>query len=220
MRIAKWQSAWDDIEIASDCLAAVDQAEKLLISLGHEVVPGQPPRLNYAGFIDALIVVLAANVTLNVNGRLRQQPDPQWQDKLEPAILDAFHIGRETSAETYALAVNRFHSIGRMLADHMAQYDLILTPTLTHPPAPLGFFSTNSDFRSFRRKVAKYTTFLAIINASGQPAASLPLHWSANGLPIGVQLIGRFGGEAELLQISHHLEVETGWGTKSPSNLT
>jgi amidase len=214
LRIATWQAAWDDIAIAPDCLAAIDRAEKLLISLGHEVVSEQPPRLNYAGFIDALIVVLAANVTLNVNGRLRQQPDPHWQSKLEPAILDAFHIGEGTRAETYALAINRFHSIGRLLASHMADYDLILTPTLTQPPALLGTFSTNDDFRSFRRKVAKYTTFLAVINASGQPAASLPLHWSTDGLPIGVQLIGRFGAEAELLRISHHLEVESGWGVK------
>jgi amidase len=219
LRIAIWRSAWDEIAIAPDCLAAVDQAERLLTRLGHELVPERPPPLKFASFIEAMITVLASNVTLTVNGRLRQDRVPDWQEKLEPAILDAYHIGMALSAETYSLAINRFHSIGRLLATYMAEYDLILTPTLTEPPALLGRFSTDDDFRSFRRKVAKYTAFLAVINASGQPAANLPLYWSNEGLPIGVQLVGRFGAEADLLRISAHLEADTGWTRRRPPAL-
>jgi amidase len=219
LRIATWRSAWDDIAIAPDCLAAIDQADRLLTGLGHEIVEERPPHLKFASFIEAMITVLASNVTLTVNGRLRQDRVPDWQEKLEPAILDAYHIGMGLSAETYCLAINRFHSIGRVLATYMTEYDLILMPTLTQPPALLGSFSTDDDFRSFRRKVAKYTGFLAVINASGQPAANLPLYWSNEGLPIGVQLVGRFGAEADLLRISAHLEAETGWTHRRPPAL-
>ena len=142
---------------------------------------------------------------------------PQTDSRYSRQILFApiGEQGQDTLGRS-RVAIVGMGALGTVLANHMAEYDLILTPTLTQPPALLGFFSTNDDFRSFRRKVARYTTFLAVINASGQPAASLPLHWSADGLPIGVQLIGRFGRDAELLQISHHLEIESEWGTKSP----
>jgi amidase len=216
LRIAIWRSAWDDVAIAPDCLAAIDEAERLLSGLGHELVQERPPQLKFASFIEAMITVLASNVTLAVNGRLRQDRVPDWQQKLEPAILDAYHIGAGLTAEAYGLAINRFHSIGRVLATYMTEYDLILTPTLTQPPAPLGSFSTHDDFRSFRRKIGKYTAFLAVINASGQPAASLPLYWSKEGLPIGIQLVGCFGSEADLLRISAHLEADTGWTCRRP----
>jgi amidase len=105
------------------------------------------------------------------------------------------------------------------MARHMAQHDVVLTPTLTQPPVRLNDISTQTDFRSFRLKVATYTTFLAITNASGQPAASLPLHWSAAGLPIGVQLIGHFGAETTLLRLSAQLELAMPWVHRRPGRL-
>ena len=69
----------------------------------------------------------------------------------------------------------------------------------------------DTDFRTFRNAVGLYTTFLAIINASGQPAASVPVYWTESGLPVGVQLIGRFGHEADLLKISAQLEEAAPW---------
>jgi amidase len=84
-------------------------------------------------------------------------------------------------------------------------------------PAELGTFTTDDDFRSFRTKVARYTTFLGIINASGQPAASLPLQWSLDGLPVGVQLIGHFGGDADVLRLSARLEEALPWKNRRPA---
>lgn len=69
----------------------------------------------------------------------------------------------------------------------------------------------DGDFESFRRKAGRYTAFLAIINASGQPAASLPLYWTDAGLPVGVQIIGRFGAEDTLLRLSAQLEAAAPW---------
>ena len=100
----------------------------------------------------------------------------------------------------------------------MTGFDIALTPTLTQLPVPLGQINTNTDFRTFRREVSRYTTFLAIINASGQPAASVPLHWTDTHLPVGIQLIGHFGREDQLLQLSSQLEAIAPWNNRRPSN--
>ena len=211
LRIARWTEAWDGIGIAPDCLRAVTAAGELLENLGHEVVDVAPPALKYSAFIGAIIDVMGASVALTVNGFLRQKPVVDLSACLEPAILDAYHRGRRLTAETYALAINRFHSIGRIMADHMQGFDIVLTPTLTQLPAMLGTLGMDGDFESFRRKAGRYTAFLAILNASGQPAASLPLHWTDDGLPVGVQIVGRFGAEDMLLRLSAQLEAAAPW---------
>lgn len=217
LRIARWSQAWDDIDVAPECLDAVADAERHLTALGHEVIDAPLPPLKYGAFLEAIITVMAASVAMTVNGYLRLVGPRDLPGLLEPAILDAYRIGGDMRAETYALAINRFHSISRLMETYMTGYDVILTPTLTQPPVRLGEISMNDDFRSFRRKAGRYTTFLAIVNASGQPAASVPLHFTRNDLPIGVQLIGRFGAEATLLRLSAQLEETAPWRHRRPT---
>ena len=214
LRIGTWTHSWDDIEIAPDCAAAVAGAARLIRTAGHEVFELPPPDMGYAGFIEAHILVLAANIVVSVNGLVKGRPIEDWQGDLEPAILDGYRLGRTLTAERYIGAINTFHSIGRKLERHMAGLDIILTPTLTRPPAPLGEFTTQTDFRTFRRGVARYTTFLAIANASGQPAANVPLHWTDSRLPIGIQLIGHFGREDQILKLSAQLEATAPWAER------
>jgi len=216
LRIARWSSAWDGIEVDPECLAAVDVATRHLQALGHVVDEAPLPALGFGKFLESMIDVMAANATMTVNGYLRIRPDLDPAATLEPAIHDAYEMGKRIGAEAYGLAINRFHAIGRTLAAYMRDFDFILTPTLTTPPVPLGCFSMNDDFRSFRRTIGRYTTFLAVFNASGQPAASLPLHWTADGLPVGVQLVGRFGAEAGLLRLSAGLEAIAPWAHRRP----
>ncbi|WP_197029448.1 amidase [Paracoccus pantotrophus] len=217
LRIAVWTEAWEDIEIAPECLDAVRKTAGLLAGLGHEVSEAPLPALKYSSFVNAIIDVMSASVTLTVNGYIRQKPVDDLASLLEPAIFDAYQRGKTMSAETYALAINRFHSIARLLETYMLDYDFVLTPTLTQLPAKLGSLTMQDDFKSFRTAAGRYTTFLAIINASGQPAASLPLHQTKAGLPVGVQLIGRFGAEAALLQVSAQLEAAAPWIGRRPT---
>ncbi|RUU56665.1 amidase [Mesorhizobium sp. M2C.T.Ca.TU.002.02.1.1] len=216
LRVAKWTQAWNDIDIAPECLDAVAAAERHLAALGHEVIEAPLPQLKYDAFVDAIIDVMAASVAMTVNGYVRLVGPKDLPTLLEPAILDAYRLGEEMHAETYALAINRFHSIARLMETYLADYDVILTPTLTQPPVKLGEISMNDDFRSFRKKAGRYTTFLAVINASGQPAASVPLHWTEGNLPIGIQLVGRFGTEATLLRLSAQLESIAPWRDRRP----
>ncbi|MGK9286936.1 amidase [Sinorhizobium meliloti] len=215
-RIAMWSIGFEDIPVDPECFAALRTAKALLEKMGHEIVDAPLPPINFSKFVEAQINVMAANVTVTVNGKVRNDPSSGWQEKLEPAILDAYRRGKALSAETYALAIARFHTIGRQLETYIRDYDFILTPTLMQPPAELGVITTDDDFFGFRTKISRYATFLAIINASGQPAASLPLHWSESGLPIGVQLIAPFGGEADLLRMSARLEEAQPWFDRVP----
>jgi len=215
-RIAMWSIGFEDIPIEAECLDALAKAKGLLEKMGHQVVDAPLPPIQFSKFVEAQINVMAANVTVTVNGKVRNDPASGWEERLEPAILDAYQRGKKLSAESYALAITRFHTIGRQLATYIRDYDFILTPTLMQPPVELGVISTNDDFFSFRSKISRYATFLAIINASGQPAASLPLHWSKSGLPIGVQLIAPFGGEADLLRMSARLEEVQPWFNTVP----
>jgi amidase len=212
LKIAKWTTGWNGVDIDPDCLEAVDAADSALRGLGHQVVEAPLPDLDYSAFIEALIDVLCANAATSVKDFLAANPAEGWQDRLEPAIRDACFIGNELSAMRYVAAINAFHRVGRALDSYLASYDFVISPTLTCPPLPLGHLTMNDgDFRSFRRGAARYTMFLAILNASGQPAANLPLFRNRKGLPIGVQLIGRFGSDARVLQLSAHLERHAGW---------
>jgi len=211
LRIAKWTTAFDGIAVADECVEAVERAALILEGMGHEIVAAPLPDIKYASFLRSHQDVLAASVTLTVNGKLRSSPDGSWREKLEPAIADAYDIGMSLSAETYALAINRFHSIARQMEVYMSAFDFVLTPTLTQLPAKLGDLTMDTDFRSFRNKVGNYTTFLAIINASGQPAANVPLHWTTGGVPVGVQIVGHFGHESDVLRLSARLEEASPW---------
>jgi amidase len=211
LRIARWSSAWEGIAVASECLHATELAAQLLRTAGHEVIDVALPELDYWQFIEAHLEVLAASIVVAVQAVLKGRAAQPWEPLLEPAMLDGYRLGKALSAEQYARAISLFHSVGRALEQHMHGFDVVLTPTLTQLPSKLGELSMNDDFQPFRRKVARYTTYLAIINASGQPAASVPLHWTDQGLPIGIQLIGHFGREDQILQLSAQLEAAAPW---------
>jgi amidase len=216
LRIAKWVTAWNNIVLAPECLEAVKCAETLLRAAGHDVVEAPLPNLDYAAVVEAHINVLTANIAVAVNGMVKGLPESEWRSKLEPAIFDGYSLGQALSAAEYVSAINTFHSVGRRLENYMATFDLILTPTLTQLPVKLGEITMQTDFLSFRRKVSKYTTFLAITNASGQPAASVPVHWTQGGIPVGIQLIGHFGREDQILQVSAQLEASAPWSHRRP----
>jgi amidase len=97
----------------------------------------------------------------------------------------------------------------------IASYDVILHPTLAQPPVPIGHFDDVSPEENFERQKL-FTPFTALYNVSGQPAVNVPLHWSDDGLPIGVMLAGRMGDEATLISLSAQLEQARPWKDRHP----
>jgi amidase len=124
------------------------------------------------------------------------------------------------SGAQYAAAVEWIHGLGRQLALFMQDYDLILTPVLTREPAPIGELDIQDVCLSLDQLIERYhsySPFTALFNASGQPAMSVPLAWSARGLPMGAHFAGRFGEEATLLALAAQLERARPWRGRVPA---
>lgn len=219
LRIGILREGWNGIGIAPECDAAVTHAARLLASLGHDVAEARLPVLDYSGFVIAHGNILATNVALAVDTKLKALDRAMRDDDIEPVLAKAYVIGKGLDAATYVDAVQRLHAIGRAFAAAMRDYDLLLTPTLTTLPAELGYLALDVDlpFREFRERAAGYATFLAVINAAGLPAASLPLSWTDAGLPVATQLIGHFGREDMVLAVSAQLEALAPWSQRKPT---
>lgn len=211
LRIGVWRRPFGDLTLAPECVAGLEATARLCASLGHEIVEMDPPAFDYDGFVDAHADVLAANIVLSVDARLKVLGRALRDDDLEPAIRDGYDMGRSVSAAVYAAAINRFHAIGRLMDDCMKGVDVLMTPGLVQLPAPLGELAMTGSFVDFRRRMGRYSTFFALINASGQPAASLPTYWTANRLPVGTQIVSRLGRDDLILQLAAQIEATGTW---------
>lgn len=217
LRIAVWRSAWNGIAIDPVVLQSLEHSVALCRELGHEVIDSAPPPIDYDGFVLAHAAILAGNIVLSVDTRLGLTGRALAADDLEPAMVSGYELGKRTTAAQYIAGVNAFHAIGRAMEAYMEDFDLILTPALTQLPVKLGELSMQSSgFLELRTKVSRYATFMAVFNASGQPAASLPLFATPEGVPVATQLVGRFGREDLVLKVSAQLEALDPWDGRRP----
>jgi amidase len=138
----------------------------------------------------------------------RSQLDPLNQAFLERA--DA------TSSSDYVLAFTRLQAYGRRVAGFVADYDVVLTPTLALPPVPVGWIREPEDPWEQYARALEFTPFTPGVNVAGLPAASVPLAWTDDGLPIGVQLIASYGEEPLLFRLSAQLEEAQPWVDRRP----
>jgi amidase len=141
---------------------------------------------------------------------------PVTEADVEPVTWAIIQRGRSISAIEHARDVHALRVLSREIAADLLSYDVYLTPTLTQKPRPLGYWSMNEP--DLDRYNARWTdaVFMFPFNISGLPALSLPLHWSTDGLPMGVQLVGRMGDEATLLSVATVLEQEMAWSDRRP----
>lgn len=220
MRVGILRQAWNGIDIAPECQAAVDHTASLLESLGHDVFDAALPDIDYDGFVHAHGSILASNIVVAVDARLAALGRALHDGDLESVIRDGYDVGKGLDAASYIDAVSRLHAVGRAFAAAMAGLDVLLTPTLAQLPCKLDYLALNTSdglgFRAYRARAATYSTFLPVINGAGLPAASLPLWWTDAGLPVATQLIGHFGGEDTLLELSAQLERAAPWADRKP----
>ena len=117
-------------------------------------------------------------------------------------------------AADYLLAVEDLQAYARAVARSFAEVDLWLNPTLAEPPPRLGAINSSPDGQAL---LGRFVAFAGIVaNITGGPAMSVPLHWTAEGLPIGVHFLGRYGDEATLLRLASQLETAQPWATRRP----
>ena len=137
-------------------------------------------------------------------------------EDLEAVNLRALEGGRELDALSHSTARNVLHAASRKLGEFMRDYDLILSPTMALVPPELGVLSPSQLDEPFMREAGRASAFTAPYNMTGQPAISVPLHWSDEGLPVGVMFAGRFGEDGLLLQLAAQLEQAQPWFHRVP----
>ena len=116
----------------------------------------------------------------------------------------------------YLRAQQGLRQTGRDMARFMEHFDLVLSPTMTWAPPPLGVVDMDLPLDEFGPAATRSSVFTVLYNITGQPAMSVPLHWSAEGLPIGVMFAGRFGAERTLLRLAGQLEQAQPWFDRVP----
>lgn len=124
--------------------------------------------------------------------------------------------GRRCTGIRHAEDVQSLRLIGRALATELQPFDLYLTPTLTHPPRPHGYMDMRmTDCDAYNALMAD-ACFLYPFNITGQPAITLPMHWTDDGLPVGIQLVARTNSEVTLLRVAAQLEEARPWISRKP----
>ena len=205
-----------------DCGDAVAHTASLCASLGHDMVEADP-NVDIDRFMRAWTNIVACGTELTVRSRQAELGRSAGPGELDGVTRGAVALGRSTSGADYLEAVGVVHEIGRHMARFLADergFDMLLTSTLAEPPAVIGRFKPdNEDFVDYRmgpRGVLAYSPFTALANGTGQPAMSIPLHWSNDGLPIGTHFMARSGDEALLLQLATQLQDADPWFDKVP----
>ncbi len=219
LRIALCETTLTGAPIDPECVAAVRAAAALLEDLGHAVVPARPTA-DTEGMMRAWTDIVACGTALWVRKALEARGRTLRQGDVEGVVRGAVAHAATISGDRYLEAVGAIHAYGREMAAFFADHDALLTATLAEPPAPVGRFShATEDYVSFRtgpEGVFAYSPFTAAFNASGQPAASVPLHWTADGLPVGVHLAAPFGEDEELIALCAELEAARPWRDRRP----
>jgi amidase len=204
-----------------ECVAAVRDAASLLESLGHSVTDEAPLDAEQAEALDledSFLTRWAAGQASSLDQFSILLGRPIERHEVEPLTWALAELGRERSSGRYLRDVALHQTVSRAIAAwYESGFDLLLTPTMSEPPVPLGTYDDSGPdpMAAFRRAIPA-GAFTALINATGQPAASLPLYWTEPGLPVGVQLIAPFGREDVLIRVGSQLEQARPWADRIP----
>ena len=209
LRIGRYaDSPLPGVELAAECRQAWEDTATLLDGLGHDVVDTTSPfdvEVLWPPF-EVLWSVGAHSVPVPHDAHGALLPFTRW-------LRDR---GTAVSGPEFLQAIAQVQNAGRAAVAAHAEFDAVLTPTLAQLPRPVGWFSSApTPAENFERQT-RYAPYNALYNVTGQPAISLPLQWTDEGLPVGVQLAGQFAGEGTLLALAGQLERAQPWARRRP----
>ncbi len=217
LKIAYTTAAWSDDQIDSACVASVEATALLLQELGHTVVQ-DTPEFDCSDFELATLRLWAASMSasiVHISNAYNRHPE---EELFESTTWAMYRYGLQMTAHDLLDALATMNHVSRGVGGFFENYDVLVTPTTPTPPALLGIYNANNadlDAAGAMRQLLSFATFTAPFNMTGQPALSLPLH-EHEGLPIGVQLVGRFGDEATLFRLAGQLEEANPWIQRRP----
>jgi Asp-tRNA(Asn)/Glu-tRNA(Gln) amidotransferase A subunit family amidase len=189
---------------------------KLCADLGHHVEE-RDPEIEGAAVVPAFLTLASANTVVNLAGH-PTAGRPARESEVERITWLTAKMGESISAPDYVRATQTAHRLGRQMAAFHAQWDVLLTPGLSAPAVKLGWLDMMmDDVNEYWRRVFEFSPFTVWFNLTGQPGLMLPLGQSAAGLPLAVQLVGRFGDESTLIRLGAQLEAARPWFGRKPA---
>ena len=200
------QNTIDGADVHPDCVAAYEEASTLLASLGHEVEDiALPLGPDIVPFFEVLWYAYATLTPVT----------PEQEELLLPLTRYLRERGLAVTTPELLFAQGYLQFVTRIAVAALSTYDAVLSPTLALPPRAVGYFDEVEPAENFERQ-KRFAPFAAVYNVTGQPAVNVPLHWTAEGLPIGVMLAGRMGDEGTLISLSAQLEQARPWQDRHP----
>ncbi len=216
LRIGICDTTFTGEPVHPEVVEAVRATGRLLESLGHIVEPVRP-RADVAMMMRAWTDIVGIGAALSVRSKIGGRAP--HADEVEGVGRGAWAYAQTLHPTRYLEAVGEIHAFGRQMAAVFCEGpDILLSATLAEPPAKVGRFSHQTEdyvaYRTGPEGIFAYSPFCAIFNASGQPAASVPLGWSKDGLPIGVHLAAAFGQDELLIALCAEVERAAPWAAK------
>jgi amidase len=198
------------------CKRGVLDTARRLEALGHHVEEAAP-RVAAERFTDAFTTIWLGMVAWAIRDWARRTGREPTPADFEAHTWKMYTLDTVKRPSDFLLAVQDVQRMAREIAPFFDTWDLWLTPTTTQPPQPNGWFDFDPAHpRQATERMGDIPKFTAVANITGQPAISLPLHWTADGLPVGMQLMGRYGDEATVLRVAAQLEADTPWRGRLP----
>ena len=219
LRIAWTAAAPNGVKIDPECLGVLAETARLCADLGHHVEE-RDPEIDRAAIVPTFLTLASANTVVN----LANHPTagrPAHEGEVERITWLTAKMGEGISAPDYVRATQTAHRLGRQMAAFHSQWDVLLTPGLASPAVKLGWLDMMmDDVNEYWRRVFAFSPFTVWFNLTGQPGLMLPLAQSPGGLPLAVQLVGRFGDEATLIRLGAQLEAARPWFGRKPALLS
>ena len=237
LRIAFTSTPFLGHTVHPDCIAAVTDAVRLLESLGHELVEAAPP-VNREEFNKAFLTVVCGEVRAELVEAKALAGRTATPANVEATTWALGLLGESLSASAFAMATHYLRSSSRRVGEFFEEYDVLLTPTLSMPPVPIGQLQPPSHELSLLKVLGRlraggvlklmgalektagnifdFIPYTPLFNVTGQPAMSVPLYWNAENLPIGLHFVGRSADEATLFRLAGPLEQARPWKDRHP----
>jgi amidase len=218
LRIAWWSHPWSGHEpdpVVSEATAAT---AAVLEGLGHEVQP-DTPSFSWDAYLQAMTDVWAVTNAHTIDSMAAFLGRTVDESLVEGTTLAMVEHGRGVTGTQLLNAIDVETGLTYLMSEFFSRYDLLLTPTLGALIPPIGHYDPNGRMepREMFASWSRWESFLPVFNTTGQPAISLPLQQSPDGLPIGMQLVGGQGQEALLLQVAAQLEQALPWVERRPA---
>jgi amidase len=219
LRIGLLTAAPDDaVATHPECVAAAEGTARLLESLGHTVQPEHPRALADPDIAQAFLPCYGTWTAAMLDWWGRLLGRPLTAEDVEPATWAVAELGRGVSGTQFVAAQYAIHHYAARVQRWWEEgWDLLVTPTISEPPPPLGDYAAQPDnpFWPITRSIVE-VAYTIPFNMTGQPAISLPLHWTGDGLPVGTQLVAGYGREDLLLRVAAQLEQAHPWADRRP----